>query len=259
MLKALCNSRTGVRHGKLPIVRRTLFCRRCNFNRWESAANSRGIVPSIYNLGAGRRRVVTFTPLRLHPSRKSRRYPLDRRLGGPQSRSWRCGEQEVLLLLPRIETWFSDRAANSLVTIPTELSRLHSRLYTQLDTCYIVHTWTGTCDLAGGLCRCLYGNKKCFMQNRRVRGRDLVHSASLFQLPGTNFKRYINTETCEALFFPNVVRAIITRLAISMACLRHLLAGSQAGPVVVATHLSCWDFSPSIESMLMHSFLLNVS
>jgi hypothetical protein len=38
MLKALCNSRTGVRHGKLPMLRRTLFCRRCNFDRWESAA-----------------------------------------------------------------------------------------------------------------------------------------------------------------------------------------------------------------------------
>jgi hypothetical protein len=36
----LCNSRTGVRHGKLPMVRRILFCRRCNFNRWVSAANS---------------------------------------------------------------------------------------------------------------------------------------------------------------------------------------------------------------------------
>jgi hypothetical protein len=40
LLPALYNSRTGMRLGKLPVVRRTLFCRRCNFNRWESAANT---------------------------------------------------------------------------------------------------------------------------------------------------------------------------------------------------------------------------
>jgi hypothetical protein len=30
-----------VRLGKFPMLPRTLFCRRCNFNRWESAANYR--------------------------------------------------------------------------------------------------------------------------------------------------------------------------------------------------------------------------
>jgi hypothetical protein len=39
ILKALCNSRTGVCLGKLPMVWRTLFCRLCKFNRWVSAAN----------------------------------------------------------------------------------------------------------------------------------------------------------------------------------------------------------------------------
>jgi hypothetical protein len=38
--KATCLSRTDVHLGRLPMVRRTLFCRRCNFNRWVSAANS---------------------------------------------------------------------------------------------------------------------------------------------------------------------------------------------------------------------------
>jgi hypothetical protein len=36
--------------------------------------------------------VVSFTPLPLYPWRKSPLYPLDRRLGGPQSRSGRYGE-----------------------------------------------------------------------------------------------------------------------------------------------------------------------
>jgi hypothetical protein len=39
-LKAMCKLRTGVRVGKLSVVRRTLFCRRCNFSRWLSAVNS---------------------------------------------------------------------------------------------------------------------------------------------------------------------------------------------------------------------------
>jgi hypothetical protein len=38
MFKAICNSRTGVRLGKLPVLRRNLFCRCCNFKRWVSAA-----------------------------------------------------------------------------------------------------------------------------------------------------------------------------------------------------------------------------
>jgi hypothetical protein len=40
----MCKLRTGVRLGKLPMVRRTLFCRRCNFIRWISAANSQALL-----------------------------------------------------------------------------------------------------------------------------------------------------------------------------------------------------------------------
>jgi hypothetical protein len=49
------------------------------------------------------------------------RYPLDRRLGGPQSRSGRCGEEKNLLPLPGIEL----RPPSPLpVATPTELSWL---------------------------------------------------------------------------------------------------------------------------------------
>jgi hypothetical protein len=37
------------------------------------------------------------------PQRKEPRYPLDRRLGGPQGRSGRCGEENILLTLSAIE------------------------------------------------------------------------------------------------------------------------------------------------------------
>jgi hypothetical protein len=36
----LHKSRTGVHPGNFPLVQRTLFCKRCNFNGWVSAANS---------------------------------------------------------------------------------------------------------------------------------------------------------------------------------------------------------------------------
>jgi len=39
-MKTTCKSRVDVRLGKLPMVRRTLFCRRRNFKRQLSAANS---------------------------------------------------------------------------------------------------------------------------------------------------------------------------------------------------------------------------
>jgi hypothetical protein len=40
--------------------------------------------------------VVSFTPLPLYLRRKSPQYPLNRRLGGPQSRSGQCGEEKIL-------------------------------------------------------------------------------------------------------------------------------------------------------------------
>jgi hypothetical protein len=49
---------------------------------------------------------------------------LDRKLGGPQSRSGLGGEEKNSQPLPGIEVQIPDRPANSLVTIPTELSRL---------------------------------------------------------------------------------------------------------------------------------------
>jgi hypothetical protein len=42
--ESLCWSRTGVRLGNSPMVRRTFFCRRCNFITWVSAANSQAVL-----------------------------------------------------------------------------------------------------------------------------------------------------------------------------------------------------------------------
>jgi hypothetical protein len=50
------------------------------------------IDPHFLDLGTSWRWVVNFTPRPLYPRGKSPRYPMDRRLGGPQSRSGRFGE-----------------------------------------------------------------------------------------------------------------------------------------------------------------------
>jgi hypothetical protein len=52
-----------------------------------------GIAPRILNLGTRWKWVVSFNPRPLYRQGKERRYPLDRRLDGPQSRSGRGGEQ----------------------------------------------------------------------------------------------------------------------------------------------------------------------
>jgi hypothetical protein len=40
------------------------------------------------------------------PLGKSPWYPLDRRLGGPQTKSGRCSKEKNVLPLPGIEPWF---------------------------------------------------------------------------------------------------------------------------------------------------------
>jgi hypothetical protein len=54
------------------------------------------IDPHFLDLGTSWRWMVSFTPLPLYPRGKSPRYPLDRRLGGPQSRCWWRGEEKIL-------------------------------------------------------------------------------------------------------------------------------------------------------------------
>jgi hypothetical protein len=54
------------------------------------------INPHFLDLGTSWRCVVCFTPLLLYPRVKSLRYPLHRRLGGPQSQSGRHREENNL-------------------------------------------------------------------------------------------------------------------------------------------------------------------
>jgi hypothetical protein len=58
----------------------------------------------ILDLGIECRLLVIFTPWVLYPRGKSPRYPLDRRLGGPQSQSG-CSGREKILALPENEVF----------------------------------------------------------------------------------------------------------------------------------------------------------
>jgi hypothetical protein len=66
---------------------------------WESGS----IASRILDLGTRWRWVVSFTPRPLYHQGKSPWYPLDRRLGGPQSRSGRGDEEKNSQPLSRLE------------------------------------------------------------------------------------------------------------------------------------------------------------
>lgn len=54
------------------------------------------------------------------PQRKDHQYPLNRRLGGPQTQSGCCGEEKNIFPMPDIKLQFLSQLANSLVTVLTE-------------------------------------------------------------------------------------------------------------------------------------------
>jgi hypothetical protein len=64
---------------------------------------SGGIAPRSLDLGTRWRWVISFTPQPLYPQGKSPWYPLDRRLGGPQSRSGQGGKEKNSQPPPGIE------------------------------------------------------------------------------------------------------------------------------------------------------------
>jgi hypothetical protein len=70
--------------------------------RHEGVWRSGCIDPHFLDLGTSWRWVVSFRPRPLYPRGNSPRYALDRRLGAPQSRSGRCGEEKIL---DPTETW----------------------------------------------------------------------------------------------------------------------------------------------------------
>jgi hypothetical protein len=89
------------------------------------------IDPRILELSISWKSVVSFTLRPLYSPGKSPRYPLYRRLGGPQSRSGRRGEEKIL---DPTGTRNFDPTVVQAVAIPTELSRLLAYVIVQNET-----------------------------------------------------------------------------------------------------------------------------
>jgi hypothetical protein len=82
---------------------------------------SGGIAPCILDLRTRWKWVVSFTPQLLYPQGKCPRYPLDRRLGGPQSQSGCGGKEKISQPLPGLEPPIIQPIAQCYTT---ELSQL---------------------------------------------------------------------------------------------------------------------------------------
>jgi hypothetical protein len=80
------------------------------------------IDPHFLDLGTNWRWVASFTPRPLSPPGKSSRYPLDRTLGGPQSRSGRWREEKIYYPTGT-RTPINRSSSPQAVAIPTEISR----------------------------------------------------------------------------------------------------------------------------------------
>jgi hypothetical protein len=112
---------------------------------WESE----GTAPRILDLATRWRWVVSFVPQPLYPQGKSPWYPLDRRLGGPQSRSGRGGDEKNSQTLPGLEPPIIQSVAQRCTT---ELSRLLTPLVLKLS---IRKFWKGTEFLVTEYCQAM--------------------------------------------------------------------------------------------------------
>jgi hypothetical protein len=101
----------------------------CFFFLWaprhEGVLGSGDIAPHILDLSTRWRLEVSFTPLPFYPQGESPWYPLDSRLGGPQSRYGRGGEEKNFQALSRLEPPIIQPVAQCY---STELSQLLSCL-----------------------------------------------------------------------------------------------------------------------------------
>jgi hypothetical protein len=87
---------------------------------WRSG----GIAPRILDLGTRWRCVISFTLRPLYTRGKSPCYPLDKRLGGPQSRAGRGGEEKNSQPLPGLEPAIIQPVAQRYTTASLFIFRL---------------------------------------------------------------------------------------------------------------------------------------
>jgi hypothetical protein len=91
-----------------------------SFTPWRRMSDWR-FSSTILDLGTRKGLLVSFTITQLYSHWKETRYPLDRRLGGPQRKSGRCGAGRNLLPVPGIEFWPSITQKHRVIKIQNTL------------------------------------------------------------------------------------------------------------------------------------------
>jgi hypothetical protein len=99
-------------------------------------------------------RVVSFTHFPLYSRGNSTRYPFDRRLRGPQSRSGHCGVEKNRLPPSVIKPQLCNHPVRGLVSIPAELSWL---LWALLDAPNNLNEHFTSIKYSFGYCDCHSG------------------------------------------------------------------------------------------------------
>jgi hypothetical protein len=114
-------------------LRRKSTHRKGEHHAMKAYWGSGGITPRILDLGTRWRSVVSFTHRPLYPQGKNAWYPLDRRLGGPQSRSGRCGEEKIPQPLPGLKHQIIKPVAQRYTAELTWLLFIYLFIYIQMS------------------------------------------------------------------------------------------------------------------------------
>jgi hypothetical protein len=99
---------------------------------YEGMLGGGGIAPRILDLDTRWRSVVNFTPRPLYPQGKCPCYPLDRRLGGPRSRSGPGSEEKNSQPLPGLETPNIQPVAQRYTTELSRVVKSRRQIWTEL-------------------------------------------------------------------------------------------------------------------------------
>jgi hypothetical protein len=99
---------------------------------------NRGIPPCILDFSTRWRWLVSFMPEPLHPQGKSPWYPLDRRLGGPQSQSGHSGEEKNSQLLLRLKTPIIQPIAHHHTTETYRITNFCNYILPEILSCVLI-------------------------------------------------------------------------------------------------------------------------
>jgi hypothetical protein len=132
--------------------------------------------------------VVSFTPRPLYPRGKSPWYPLDRWLGGPQSRSELGGEEKISQPLPGLEPPIIQPVAQSYTTELRECIQKFpdwppgARTANDTTLCHYAQLYRYFVSQSSEFCR---HNPLCYFSTSNTKGKRVFRSDSVRKLLDT--------------------------------------------------------------------------